>query len=255
MKKSIVVIMVIVTSFLLISCDESTLDDIEMILDIAIEELDSLEDTSEMELEEVAIEEVIEEVIEEDIAAVEEVQTEDPDVTVAEETVAEEAIVEEEVIEEAEEIDPNATPAIAFTLEDQYGVTHTLDEYKGKVIFLNFWATWCPPCVAELPDIQQLYEAYGSNEGDVIVLGVAYPNDQSSYTSEGSKASVTSFLSENGYTYPTIMDMNGTLTSEYSISAYPTTFMIDENGNVYGYVSGMLTYDIMVEIVEETLSQ
>ncbi len=238
MKKSIVAIMVIVTSFLLISCDESTLDDIEMILDAAIEELEEYEEPVEVVVEDEMVEEVV----------IEENQ---------EDEVIEEAVVEVEAIEEIEEeeIDPNAVPAVAFTLEDQYGVTHTLDEYKGKVIFLNFWATWCPPCVAELPDIQQLYEAYGSNEGDVIVLGVAYPNDQSSYTSEGSKASVTSFLSENGYTYPTIMDMNGTLTSEYSISAYPTTFMIDEKGNVYGYVSGMLTYDIMVEIVEETLSQ
>ena len=47
------------------------------------------------------------------------------------------------------------TPAVDFTLKDQYGNTHTLSEYKGKTVFLNFWATWCPPCKAEMPDIQK----------------------------------------------------------------------------------------------------
>ncbi|OOB79655.1 MAG: cytochrome C biogenesis protein [Epulopiscium sp. Nuni2H_MBin001] len=146
-------------------------------------------------------------------------------------------------------------PAIAFELYDQFGNVHTLEDYKGKVIFLNFWATWCPPCVAEMPDIQQLYEEYGLNENDVIVLGVASPNDNNVYTREGSAANVAQFLADNGYTYPTIMDMTGTLASSYSISAYPTTFMIDADGYVFGYVSGMLSYDIMMDIVEQTLNK
>lgn len=67
------------------------------------------------------------------------------------------------------------TAASDFTLKDQYGRQHHLSDYKGKTIFLNFWATWCGPCRSELPDIQKLYEAHGRNKEDLIVLGVATP--------------------------------------------------------------------------------
>ena len=70
----------------------------------------------------------------------------------------------------------NAVAAIPFTLKDHYGKPHTLDDYKGKIVFLNFWATWCPPCRAEMPDIQKLYERSPRDGKDaVIVLGVAAP--------------------------------------------------------------------------------
>lgn len=145
--------------------------------------------------------------------------------------------------------------AIDFELLDQYGNTHTLSDYKGKVIFLNFWATWCGYCVQEMPDIQTLYEEYGYNEEDVAVLGVAMPNDENIYTQEQSLEYVTNFLSEQGFTYPTLMDMTGELAASYGISSYPITFMIDADGNLFGYVPGMLTYDIMCDIVEQTKAQ
>lgn len=162
--------------------------------------------------------------------------------------------IEEELEKTEEVVDNDVVPAIAFSLEDQYGKIHTISDYKGKVIFLNFWATWCPPCVQEMPDIQQIYELYGYNETDVIILGVATPNDENSYTQEGSKQHVIDFLLEHEYTYPTLMDTTGMLAMQYGISAYPTTFMIDMNGNVYGYIPGMLTYEIMESIIEQTIS-
>jgi cytochrome c-type biogenesis protein len=63
------------------------------------------------------------------------------------------------------------TAAPDFTLTDQNGIKYTLSEYRGKTVFLNFWATWCPPCRGEMPDIQKLYESSGKKTGDVIVLG------------------------------------------------------------------------------------
>lgn len=145
-------------------------------------------------------------------------------------------------------------PAPDFTLTDQYGNTHTLSDYKGKTVFLNFWATWCGPCKSEMPDIQKLYESYGENEGDLIVLGVASPRtEQNPYTNEGTQADVEQFLEDNGYTFPVVMDLTGEILSYYAISAFPTTFMIDSNGNVYGYVPGALTGDIMESIVQQTM--
>ena len=124
----------------------------------------------------------------------------------------------------------------------------------SSVAMVDFWATWCGPCKSEMPDIQQLYETYGENEGDLIVLGVASPrSEQNPYTNEGTQADVEQFLEDNGYTFPVVMDLTGEILSYYAISAFPTTFMIDSNGNVYGYVPGALTGDIMESIVQQTM--
>ena len=139
-------------------------------------------------------------------------------------------------------------PAPDFTLTDQYGQTHTLSDYQGKTVFLNFWATWCGPCKMEMPDIQALYEDWDENAGELVVLGVAGPN----IGQEGSAEDITAFLEENGYTYPVVMDETGTLFYQYGISAYPTTFMIDTEGNVFGYVQGAVSREVMDDIVEQT---
>ena len=141
-------------------------------------------------------------------------------------------------------------PAVDFELEDQYGNIHRLEDYRGKTIFLNFWATWCPPCKAEMPDIQKLYEKSATEGEDaVIVLGVAAPN----MGQEGSEEEIAAFMEEKGYTYPVLMDTEGELFNSYGIMSFPTTFMIDRDGNVFGYVSGMLSADMMDSIVRPTL--
>ena len=139
-------------------------------------------------------------------------------------------------------------PAVDFELEDQYGNIHRLEDYRGKTIFLNFWATWCPPCKAEMPDIQKLYEKSATEGEDaVIVLGVAAPN----MGQEGSEEEIAAFMEEKGYTYPVLMDTEGELFNSYGIMSFPTTFMIDRDGNVFGYVSGMLSADMMDSIVRQ----
>ena len=140
--------------------------------------------------------------------------------------------------------------ALDFTLTDQFGNTHSLEDYKGKTIFLNFRATWCGPCRAEMPDIQTLYDTY-SQEGDdaLVVLGVAAPL----MGREGSQEEIEGFLSENGYTYPVLMDTEGALMNGYGITAFPTTFMITREGKVYGYVAGQLNLEIMEDIIRQTM--
>ena len=102
-----------------------------------------------------------------------------------------------------------------------------------------------------MPDIQKLYEEYDT-EGDdaLIVLGVASPN----IGGEKSEEEVKQFLEENGYTYPVLMDTTGEQFMNYSVFSYPTTFMIDRDGNVFGYVSGSLSGDMMKSIVEQTMT-
>nr|WP_307990796.1 cytochrome c biogenesis protein/redoxin [uncultured Niameybacter sp.] len=147
-----------------------------------------------------------------------------------------------------EQEDKDHPVAPDFTLTDQYGNTHTLSDYKGKTVFLNFWATWCPPCKAEMPDIQDLYETRGLNKEDVIVLGVAFPN----MGDEKSKEGIIEFLEENEYTFPVVMDEEGALAYYYGISAFPTTFIINRDGNVEGYLQGMMQRDMMDQVIDNT---
>ena len=150
----------------------------------------------------------------------------------------------------AEDAVGEVVPAVDFALTDQYGETHRLEDYKGKTIFLNFWATWCPPCKAEMPDIQEIYETYDTEGEDaLVVLGVATP----SMGQEGTEEEIKAFLEENGYTYPVLMDTEGELFGAYGVYSLPTTFMIDREGNVFGYVSGMLTKDMMENIIQQTM--
>lgn len=155
--------------------------------------------------------------------------------------------------QETEESEQQLTPAPLADLEltDQFGNTHTLSDYKGKVIFLNFWATWCGPCRNEMPDIQKLYEEYSAQgeDAEVVILGIAGPG----IGQEGSAEEIADFMEENGYTYPVLMDAGGEMFTRYGISAFPTTFMIDKDGNVYGYVPGQMTENIMRSIIDQTL--
>jgi cytochrome c-type biogenesis protein len=130
----------------------------------------------------------------------------------------------------------NKIKAPDFSLVDQYGRTHKLSDYKGKVVFINFWATWCPPCRGELPHIEEIYKEYKINSKDVIILGVTAPN----LGQEGSKGDIIKFLSEHKYTFPVVFDNTGDIMEQYYIDAFPTTFIIDKDGNVNRYVTGAM---------------
>ena len=141
---------------------------------------------------------------------------------------------------------PKRIKSIDFTLKDQYKNVHTLSEYEGKIVFLNFWATWCPPCKAEMPHIEDIYKEYGLNKEDVVILGVASPN----LGKEGSEEHIKKFLKEEGYTFPVVMDYNGEFVYKYGISAFPSTFIIDKEGYVTQYVPGGMDKDTMKYLIE-----
>ena len=146
-------------------------------------------------------------------------------------------------------------PLADLVLVDQDGVEHRLSDYRGKTVFLNFFASWCGPCQREIPDIEALYRERGQNEGDLVVLGVANPKTADRpQNSDATVDEVKSSIREHGITYPVLMDTSGELFGAYGIGSFPTTFMIDEDGNVFGYVAGMLTSATMDSIVEQTMS-
>ncbi len=103
-------------------------------------------------------------------------------------------------------------------------------EFKGKVIFLNFWATWCPPCVAELPSIQKFYNDY---KDDVVFITITNENWND----------VSTFFKEEGYEFPVYQAKQGYLKELPSITSIPRTFIIDKQGNIRVDKSGAANWN------------
>ena len=102
-----------------------------------------------------------------------------------------------------------------------------------------------------MPDIQKLYEEYQENGDDsVVILGIAAPD----FGQEQSEEGIVRFLEDNGYTYPVVMDTEGDIFMGYGVFSYPTTLMIDKDGNLFGYVTGQLSEDMMRSIIEQTVT-
>jgi thiol-disulfide isomerase/thioredoxin len=149
-------------------------------------------------------------------------------------------IINEEPEEEVELESKN--PAIDFTLKDLEGNDVSLSDFQGKIVLLNFWATWCVFCDIEMPDLERLYT---ENE-DIVVLGVNVGEDIDL---------VKDYVDEKNLSFPIVLDETTEIASDYLISGLPTTYFIDENGMVYGMFPGMMTYDMMKGFVEDMKDQ
>ena len=114
-----------------------------------------------------------------------------------------------------------------FRLKDLNGKTHTLLDYRGKFVFLNFWATWCPPCKKEMPSMQRVFEE--ADKEKFVMLAVNVKED---------KKVVQAFAKKNGYTFPILLDTDYKVGGEYRAQAIPLTFLIDKEGRVVGKICG-----------------
>ena len=116
--------------------------------------------------------------------------------------------------------------AIDFPLQVDGRVMHLAD-MKGKVVVLNFWASWCPPCVEETPSLIQLQQAIASKGG--VVLGVSVDDDVQAYNK---------FLQDNRVNFPTFVDASKKIAPEYGTSMYPETYLIDREGRLARKIVG-----------------
>ena len=139
------------------------------------------------------------------------------------------------------DFDLKNTIAPDFNLTNQYGAPESLSLYKNKVIFLNFWATWCPPCRNEMPHIQELYEEYGENKKDVIFIGVNNESQQS----------MSQFLENNNYSFPVVTDSTEEVLEKYRIRAFPTTFIIGKDGKIREIIIGEASKKTMKKYIEK----
>ena len=127
-----------------------------------------------------------------------------------------------------------------FTLTDQYGNEHTLSDYQGKYVFLNFFATWCGPCQAEMPDFEELYHEAGENQGDLIILGIAAPGTDHEVPECAKPEDIAAFLEEMNITYPVLMDTEAALFNQFITVGYPTSLFIGPDGSLVKTEVGMI---------------
>ncbi len=118
--------------------------------------------------------------------------------------------------------------AADFELPDLAGRLHRLSELRGKVVFLNLWATWCPPCIAEMPSIEALHRRFAGS--DLVVLAVSEDAD-------GEK-SVRPIVERLGLSFPILLDPQGALSPRYGVTGYPETFVIGRDGRVLEHFIG-----------------
>ena len=118
---------------------------------------------------------------------------------------------------------PNPVAAPGFTLEDMDEEKHSLADFRGKVILLNFWATWCPPCRREMPSMERLYQKFNGEHFTVIAVNQMEDGDH-----------VFAFTGQLDVdpTFPVLFDTDSKVSSSYRVNGLPTSFLIDKQGNI-----------------------
>ena len=119
-----------------------------------------------------------------------------------------------------------------FSLPLLAGGNASLSSYRGKVVILNFWATWCPPCRVEMPSMETLYRRFSAQGLEILAVDIG--EDASS---------VRQFIRNAGYTFPVMFDSDNRVSSVYGIEAIPTTYIIDREGKIVGRIIGSITWD------------
>ncbi|VDN46433.1 conserved exported protein of unknown function [Petrocella atlantisensis] len=169
----------------------------------------------------------------------------EPEVNQAENENQEEIMDETTTQESATTSQPEREVIMApeFTLTSSTGEAISLSDYRGKIVFLNFWTTWCKYCLEEMPDFQEAYEKYGD---DLQILLVNVTTDENT-----DRAGVINWYEQFDYTMPMVLDEDGDVTSQFTIPGYPTTYFIDRDGSVIAYYPGLMSTELIDEAMLE----
>ena len=142
-----------------------------------------------------------------------------------------------------ENLAPNK-PAPDFTLASTTNSNIKLSDYKGKVVIVDFWATWCPPCRRGIPDLVEIQKEYGS---DVVVIGISMDTD--------TKGDVVPFIQKMGINYPIAYADAGVVQLYGGVESIPTSFVIDKNGNIVDNHIGLVPKSEFTTLLNKLLNK
>ncbi|MBT2757133.1 redoxin domain-containing protein [Mesobacillus foraminis] len=130
-----------------------------------------------------------------------------------------------------------------FTLQTLNGDEVKLSDYRGKKVLLNFWATWCPPCKAEMPYMQEMYDKYKKEGFEILAVN--------STVTEKSEQDVSEFVKKYELSFLIPMDVKNRVSSDYEILAYPTSFFIDAHGVIRSKSVGGMTKEFLEKEIKK----
>ncbi|MFJ3388351.1 redoxin domain-containing protein [Lysinibacillus sp. NPDC086135] len=138
-----------------------------------------------------------------------------------------------------------------FTLTSLDGKNVTLSELRGKKVVLNFWATWCPPCKAEMPHMQNYYEQYAKKD-NVEIIAVNLTSEERDVTADAKIDSVMTFRDSFDLTFPILLDQDpkNSIGIAYQILTIPTTYFIDSNGYIQRAIKGPMNVEMLKKYVD-----
>lgn len=158
-------------------------------------------------------------------------------------------------VDSSNEVKEEKPTVFTFDFKDTKGNIHNLSNYKDKLIVLNFWTSWCGPCVMEIPDLNKIYADYSSNTDKIVFLGVGNPNAELTFGVQGNGlALLNKGITDNNIQYPVIVDDFEYLTKTFNINSFPTTFII-KNEIVVDVLVGAQTYDVFKKMIDKNLSK
>ena len=129
---------------------------------------------------------------------------------------------------------PKPAPAPKFHLEGLEGKSVKLSDYSGKPLIVNFWATWCAPCIEEMPELEKFYHLKRGEGLELLMINV-----------KESKALVEKFIRQNNFTFKVALDEEGKATEEFQVFGLPCTYFIDKNGVILNRHMGRITKEIL----------
>jgi cytochrome c biogenesis protein CcmG, thiol:disulfide interchange protein DsbE len=141
----------------------------------------------------------------------------------------------------------------ALTLD---GEPRSLDDFRGKVVLLNVWATWCPPCRYEMPSMQRLYEAFAGQDFEIVAVSIDAPVGQRDPVGNPG-GNIRAFADSLSLTFPILHDPQGRIQRTYQTTGVPETFVIGRDGRIYRRVSGATEWDRPghIEFIQRLLDQ
>ena len=122
---------------------------------------------------------------------------------------------------------PQVTRPVEIQLKDVFGNMVRLSDYRGKIVFLNFWATWCPTCVIEMPSMEKLHRRLKDKEFVMVAINL-----------QETPARVKSFFNKLELSFTSLLDSSGEVGTGFAVNALPTTFVLDKNGRIIGKALG-----------------
>ena len=132
---------------------------------------------------------------------------------------------------------PHVTRPVEIQLKDVHGNTVRLSDFRGKVVFLNFWATWCAACVVEMPSMEKLHRRLKDKDFVMIAINV-----------QESDAQVNAFYEKLKLSFTALLDANGEVATGFAVNALPTTFVLDKEGRIIGTAIGPREWDSRASI-------